>query len=140
MSEIIEFNFNNKTIACVVGGGNPWFKAREVATVLGYATTKQAIIKNIDSDDKQTYEQLLETLQVGGSLGETLGSNNKYAIFINKPGLYSPILRSGKQEAKAFKQWVCAEVLLSSRKHGRYETPAAAIHRIQNPTGETKLH
>ena len=80
MSEIIEFNFNNKTIACVVGGGNPWFKAREVATVLGYATTKQAIIKNIDSDDKQTYEQLLETLQVGGSLGETLGSNNNRSV------------------------------------------------------------
>ena len=39
-----------------------------------------------------------------------------------------------------FKQWVTSEVLPSIRKHGVYETPAAARHRIQNPTGETKLH
>jgi hypothetical protein len=31
-------------------------------------------------------------------------------------------------------------VLPSIRKHGVYESPAAAIQRIQNPTGETKLH
>ena len=28
----------------------------------------------------------------------------------------------------------------SIRKNGVYETPAAAIQRIQNPTGKTKLH
>ena len=28
----------------------------------------------------------------------------------------------------------------SIRKHGVYETPAAAIERIKNPTGERKLH
>ena len=67
-------------------------------------------------------------------------STKKNAIFINEPGLYSLILRSGKQEAKAFKKWVCSEVLPSIRKHGVYESPAAAIQRIQNPTGETKLH
>ncbi|MFM7985960.1 MAG: phage antirepressor Ant, partial [Candidatus Fonsibacter sp.] len=50
------------------------------------------------------------------------------------------MLRSGKQEAKAFKKWVCSEVLPSIRKHGVYETPAAALQRIQNPTGERKLH
>jgi hypothetical protein len=43
-------------------------------------------------------------------------------------------------DAKAFKRWVCSEVLPSIRKQGVYETPAAAIHSIQNPTGETKLH
>ncbi|MFM7981830.1 MAG: BRO family protein, partial [Candidatus Fonsibacter sp.] len=42
MSEIAEFNFNSKTIACIVVNGNPWFKAKEVATILGYANTKQA--------------------------------------------------------------------------------------------------
>jgi len=69
-----------------------------------------------------------------------LDTNEKNAIFINEPGLYSLIFRSGKQEAKAFKKWVCSEVLPSIRKHGRYETPAAAIQRIRNPTGETELH
>ena len=31
-------------------------------------------------------------------------------------------------------------MLPSIRKHGKYETPTAAIQRIQNPTGETELH
>ncbi|MFM7990319.1 MAG: Bro-N domain-containing protein, partial [Candidatus Fonsibacter sp.] len=61
-------------------------------------------------------------------------------IFINKPSLYSLILRSGKQEAKAFKKWVCSDVLPSIRKHGVYAMPTAAIQIIRNPTGETKLH
>ena len=141
MSEIVEFKFNNNAIACVVINGNPWFRGKDIATILGYANTKQAIIKkNVDYDDKQTYEQLLGTLQVGGLSERPLDFNEKNAIFINEPGLYSLILRSGKQEAKAFKKWVCSEVLPSIRKHGVYETPAAAIQRIQNPTGETKLH
>ena len=61
----MKFNFNN-AVACIIVNCNQWFKAREVATILGYVSTKQAIIKNVDDDDKQPYEQLLETIQVGG--------------------------------------------------------------------------
>ena len=35
------FNFNNNAVACIIIGGNPWFKARKVATILGYANTKK---------------------------------------------------------------------------------------------------
>ena len=97
MSEIIEFNFNNKTIACIVVNGSPWFKAREVATILGYTNTTQAIIKNVDNDDKLTYGKILETLQINNISERQLEANEKNIIFINEPGLYSLILRSGKQ-------------------------------------------
>ena len=60
--------------------------------------------------------------------------------FINEPRLYNLTLRSEMCEAKAFKRWVCSEVLPSIKKYGAYETKAAAIERIRNPTGETKLH
>ena len=106
MTEIMKFNFNNNAVACIIANGNPWFKAIEVATILGYANTKQAIIKNVDDDDKQTYEQLLETMQDNGLSRRPFEANEKNIIFINEPGLYSLILRSGKQEAKAFKKWV----------------------------------
>ncbi|MFM7985622.1 MAG: BRO family protein, partial [Candidatus Fonsibacter sp.] len=43
MSETLELSFNNKTITCIVVNGDPWFKAREVATILGYTNTTQAI-------------------------------------------------------------------------------------------------
>ncbi|MFM7982153.1 MAG: Bro-N domain-containing protein, partial [Candidatus Fonsibacter sp.] len=48
--------------------------------------------------------------------------NDRKAIFINEPGLYSLIMRSNMAEAKAFKRWVCSEVLPSIKKHGVYET------------------
>ena len=40
------------------------------------------------------------------------GSNDKSkAVFINESGLYSLILSSKLEQAKAFKRWVTAEVL-----------------------------
>ena len=140
MSEIVKFNFNSKTITCIVVNGNPWFKAKEVATILGYTNTTQAIIQHIDNDDKQTYTAILETLQVTSLFDRQLEGNEKKTIFINESGLYCLIFGSKKREAKAFKKWVTSEVLPSIRKHGVYETPAAAIQRIRNPTGETELH
>ncbi|MFM7977859.1 MAG: BRO family protein, partial [Candidatus Fonsibacter sp.] len=76
-SEIVEFNFNSKTITCIVVNGNPWFKAKEVATILGYTNTTQAIIKHIVNDDKQTYTAILETLQVTSLSDRQLEGNEK---------------------------------------------------------------
>ena len=45
MSEINKYNFNDNAVTCIIVNDNPWFKAKEVATILGYANTKQAIIK-----------------------------------------------------------------------------------------------
>ena len=42
-------------------------------------------------------------------------------LFINKSGLYSLILRSKLESAKAFKRWVTSQVLPSIRKAGRYD-------------------
>ena len=47
MHEIVEFIFDNQPIACVVVGGDPWFKGRDIATLLDYADTKQAIAKKM---------------------------------------------------------------------------------------------
>ena len=77
MSDIVEFKFNNNAIACVVVNGNPWFRGKDIATTLGYANTKQAIIRNVDDDDKQTYEQLLGTLQVRGLSDRPLDTNER---------------------------------------------------------------
>ena len=82
MSEIVKFNFNSKTITCIVVNGNPWFKAKEVATILGYTNTTQAIIQHIDNDDKQTYTAILETLQVTSLFDRQLeGNEKKYNIY-----------------------------------------------------------
>ena len=56
VTEIVEFNFNNKPIACVVVGGDPWFKGKDIATLLDYADTKKAIAKHVSEDDQNKWK------------------------------------------------------------------------------------
>ncbi|MFM7979538.1 MAG: Bro-N domain-containing protein, partial [Candidatus Fonsibacter sp.] len=126
MSDLLTFNFKSNTIAYTIVDGNPWFKAKEVASVLGYTNTMKAIIDHVDAEDKQSMDELMGFSQT------ITDHNDRKAIFINEPGLYSLIMRSKMSEAKAFKRWVCSEVLPYIRKHGVYETPAAALQIIRN--------
>lgn len=88
-------------------GDEPWFVGKDVAQVLGYNDTNQAIRKHVDEEDKLTR-------QIDGS-----GQNRDMTI-INESGLYSLILSSKLPGAKKFKRWVTSEVLPSLRKHGGY--------------------
>ena len=47
-----------------------WFKGKEVATCLGYSDAPQALRKNVDDEDKMTYEKLTQ-----GVVCETPPSN-----------------------------------------------------------------
>ena len=47
-------------------------------------------------------------------------NNQKNTIYINESGLYSLILRSKLESARALKRWVTKDVLPSIRKTGRY--------------------
>ena len=70
-----------------------WFRGKDVASVLGYANTIQALIKNVDEDDKKKMDEL-------GNLSERLPDPNaRKTMFINESGLYSLIMRSEKPEA-----------------------------------------
>lgn len=90
--------------------GEPWFVGKDVAVVLGYGDTDQALRKHIDDEDKLTR-------RFDGS-----GQNRQMTI-INESGLYSLVLSSKLPTAKQFKRWVTSEVIPSIRKHGGYLTP-----------------
>ena len=91
----------------------PWFSGKDIATILGYANTNQAITKNVDEEDRCVLENT--------TISAVDGSNSKpHSVLINESGLYSLILRSKKKEAKDFKRWVTSEVLPSIRKTGSY--------------------
>ena len=79
--------------------------------------SKKEISNNVDADYKKKLEELRAERE------PPLDANAKNAIFIDEPGLYSLIFRSGKLEAKAFTPWVCSEVLRSIRKSGSYSLP-----------------
>ena len=85
-----------------------WFKAKEVAKILGYRDTTQAIRKNVSIEDKYK-----------GGVQTTGGLQN--CVFINESGFYSLVFSSKLETAKFFKRWVFSKVLPSIRKYGYYK-------------------
>ena len=102
-----EFLFNDQQVRTVVRDGEPWFVGKDVADILGYSDTAQAVRKRIDDEDK-------------GVVAMTTPGGKQNMVVINESGLYSLILSSKLPTAKAFKRWVTSEVLPTIRKHGAY--------------------
>ena len=90
MTQIQTFQNSSFKVQCVCVSGEPWFRGRDVATVLGYANTVKAISNNVDDDDKKKLKEL------GGHSDYPLDANAKLSMYINESGLYSLILRSEK--------------------------------------------
>lgn len=104
----------------------PWFVGKDVAEILGYKDTSDALKKHVDNEDKLT-RRFADSGQ------------NRAMTIVNESGLYSLILRSKMPEAKAFKRWVTSEVLPSVRKHGGYMTPEKIKEVLYNPDTIIKL-
>ena len=97
----------------------PWFVAIDIASALGYKNTRDAIKKHVDEEDKNT-------VAIRNGIG------NPEKVVINESGVYSLILRSKNEKAKAFKHWVTSEVLPSIRKTGAYHlSPAQQIVQMR---------
>lgn len=102
--------FNNPdfgTIRTLGMNGEPWFVGKDVAEVLGYSDTAQAIRRHTDDEEKGVVEMT------------TPGGRQPITI-INESGLYSLILSSKLPTAKKFKRWITHEVIPSIRKTGGY--------------------
>lgn len=107
-------------VRVVLENNEPWFVGKDVAQVLGYSNTRDALNRHIEAEDK-------------GVSGITTPSGIQEMTIINESGLYSLILSSKLPDAKKFKHWVTTEVLPSIRKHGAYMTPETLQAAILNP-------
>ncbi|HFI0332303.1 TPA: BRO family protein [Streptococcus suis] len=118
MNEI--FNFKGQEVRTVTINNEPYFVGKDVADILGYSNSRDALSKHVDSDDKLT------------SQIATAGQNRNQTI-INESGLYSLILSSKLPQAKEFKRWVTTEVLPTIRKHGAYLTDSKIEEVLLSP-------
>lgn len=107
MNEI--FDFRGQQVRTVTIANEPYFVGKDVASVLGYRDTSDALKRHIDMEDKLTRSF-------------TDSGQNRNMIIINESGLYSLILSSKLPQAKEFKRWVTSEVLPAIRKHGMFAT------------------
>lgn len=114
------FNFHNQQVRTVTINDEPYFVGKDVATILGYSNTRDALSHHVDDEDK------------GVAKLDTLGGRQNQTI-INESGLYSLILGSKLPTAKEFKHWVTSEVLPAIRKHGAYMTPQTIEKALLNP-------
>ena len=111
MDKLQEFSFKGKKVRSLVIENEPWFVGKDVAEVLGYKNTRDALSKHIDKEDKKD----------GVAVHDTMGRIQN-PIVINESGLYSLILSSKLPQAKEFKRWVTSEVLPAIRKTGSYNS------------------
>jgi len=125
-----ENNILKCSVDCVIVDNNVWFRGKDVAIALGYENTTQAILNNVEEEDKYKLGELI-------NLADRLTYHEKITVYINESGLYSLVMKSQKTEAKQFKHWVTSEVLPSIRKTGTYSIPLVPQVKITN---EFELH
>ena len=109
---------------------NVWFKGKDIAQILGYSDTDQAIRYNVDPEHRKSFPVKCTGCYQRG----------RPPIFINESGFFSLVLSSKLETVKKFKHWVTSQVLPSIRKYGQYklfDSPGNKMIMIGN---ETDLH
>jgi anti-repressor protein len=100
--------------------GIPYFVGKDVAEILGYSNTKDAISVHVDEEDKRVIQRSENT---------TFEIPNRGLTVINESGMYSLVLSSKLPNARKFKRWITNEVLPTIRRHGVY----AVDELLENP-------
>lgn len=124
MNEIQTFDFDGSGIRTLTIDDEPYFVGKDVAQVLGYKDTTNAMKAHVDLEDSRGWQI-------------TTPSGIQTMKVINESGLYNLILGSKLPEAKRFKRWVTSEVLPSLRRNGMYamdellDNPDLAINALQ---------
>ena len=121
MNEITVFNNENfGDVRTVRIDDEPWFVGKDVAEILGYSNTRDAIARHIDEEDR-------------ADVVIPDGSQTRNMTIINESGVYSLILSSKLESARKFKRWITSEVIPQIRKTGSYHAPktyAEALRRL----------
>ena len=114
------FHYEENEITVIKCRDDIWFKAKQVATLLGYLDPGRSIRQNVDPEDRISLEKLIG--KGGENQPSPLVSNFQGStLYLNEFGLYSLIFGSKLESAKAFKRWVTNDVLSSIQKTGRYD-------------------
>ncbi|MEX6053048.1 phage antirepressor KilAC domain-containing protein [Mammaliicoccus sciuri] len=124
MSELKIFNFDSNEVRTVIVNEKPYFVGKDVAEVLGYTNTRDALNRHVDDEDKKNLTSRNTTLD---------NLPNRGLTAVNESGLYSLIFSSKLESAKRFKRWVTSEVLPAIRKHGIYVTDSVIEQTMQDP-------
>lgn len=112
-SSVIPFDFDGGAIRVITDElGDPWFVARDVADVLGYAKPENAISRHCKA--------ATTTPKQGGG----------FMTIIPERDVYRLVMRSKLAGAERFEEWVVGEVLPSIRKTGKFEVASSSSSKV----------
>ena len=111
--------FQNESIQVFGTVKNPLFIAKEVATILGYEKTRNAVKQHVWDKNKCDPETALKR---GGvkNCPEVTKTCPQNTMLLNEAGLYQLIFGSKLPIAESFQDWVFEEVLPTIRKTGSF--------------------
>ncbi|HHW5464910.1 TPA: phage antirepressor [Staphylococcus aureus] len=124
MQALQTFNFEELPVRTLTVDNEPYFVGKDVAEILGYSNTRDALSKHVDEDGKEILTSRNTTLE---------NLPNRGLTAVNESGLYSLIFSSKLESAKRFKRWVTSDVLPAIRKHGIYATDSVIENTLNNP-------
>ena len=84
------FSYKEQQVRTTEKNGEAWFVGKDVAKILGYRRTADALRVHVDEEDK-------------GVCDLPTPGGNQQTVIINESGLYSLILSSKLPSAKKFK-------------------------------------
>ena len=117
MNQLVPFNYEGKEIRTVIANnGETMWVAKDVAEVLGYKDTANAV--KVHCKGVAKHHPLL-----------TDGGIQKVRV-IHEPDLYRMIAKSQLEGAERFEKWIFEEVLPTLRKTGRYETAKPQVSTL----------
>ena len=103
------FHHEENEISVIKCRDEIWFRGKSIAQSLGYSKPHKALHTHVDKEDKRKLSDFEGVSQSGVHLMLGVTQNGVHlnlqsgCLFINESGLYSLILRSKLESAKAFK-------------------------------------
>ena len=95
---------------------NVWFRGKDVAQILGYKDTVNALKQHVSVENK-----MIQFIRPNCWGGETPPQQNdtrgKWCTFINEAGFYELVFSSKLEFAKRFRQWVFTTVLMANTNY-----------------------
>ena len=121
MENTLEKSFTNKQLGIKLNSYideklRVWFKAKEVAQILGYKNTEKAIKSHVSENHKRTFLFCCPC----ETHGQQIDTRGKCCLFVDEAGFYELVFKSRLPSARIFREWVFTKVPPSIRKYGYY--------------------
>ena len=119
------------SVRTLLSNGTVYFCAKDVASALGYAKTRNAVLDHVFEEDRSKLQDIRGYLSQG-----PLSKNEQgQSVYITEAGVYALIFGSKLESARTFKRWVCSEILPRLRKNLQAQQSAPLCLR-----NESDLH